>query len=118
MLDVPARRFDMTVRVGCSLSYESLGPATLLLNVQPWGGRNHKVVFQAITLGNNLLDAPFVDSHGNYVHRVQLALGTNWIRHDAIVAVSSDPDNTRLTPTQPLTPDALPSDVLRYAMPS
>jgi transglutaminase-like putative cysteine protease len=118
MLDVPARRFDMTVRVGCTLSYEALGPATLLLNVQPWGGCNHKVVFQAITLGNNLADAPFVDSHGNYVHRVKLSLGTNWIRHDAIVAVSSEPDNTGLASTQPLTPDALPSDVLRYAMPS
>ncbi len=111
-------KYDMTVRVGCSLAYKASGPASLLLNVQPWAGRNHKVVFQAISIGNDLIDAPFVDSHGNHVHRVSLAPGTNSIRHDAIVAVSSDPDNTGLTVNRPLSPDALPSDVIRYAMPS
>jgi transglutaminase-like putative cysteine protease len=113
-----ARRFDMTVRVGCSLAYEATGPATLLLNVQPSGGRNHQVVFQSISIGHDLLDAPFVDSHGNHMHRVSLAPGTNCIRHDAIVAVSSDPDNAGLRGAQSLTPEALPSGVLRYAMPS
>ena len=118
MMNTQGRSFDMTVRVGCSLAYEASGPATLLLIVQPFAGRNHQVVFQAITLGNNLPDIPFVDSHGNHVHRVQLARGTNCIRHDAIVAVSSEPDNAGLKATHPLSPDALPSDVLRYAMPS
>ena len=113
-----AAQYDMTVRVGCSLAYESTGPASLLLNVQPWAGRNNEVVFQAITLGDNLPDTPFVDSHGNRVHRIALALGTNWIRHDAIVAVSSQPDNAGLRATQPLSPDALPSELLRYTLPS
>jgi transglutaminase-like putative cysteine protease len=108
----------MTVRVGCSLAYEATGPSTLILNVQPSQGPNHKVVFQAISLGNGLADAPFVDSHGNRVHRVTLALGTNCIRHDAIVAVSSEPDNAGLHATASLTLDALPSALLRYTMPS
>lgn len=114
----PARSFDMTVRVGCSLVYEASGPASLLLNVQPRVGGNFQVVFQSISLGQDLVDAPFVDSHGNHMHRVSLARGTNCIRHDAIVAVSSEPDNFGLRPTRPLWPESLPSDVLRYAMPS
>jgi transglutaminase-like putative cysteine protease len=114
----PARTYDMTVRVGCSLAYESTGPATLLLNIQPWLSRNNQVVFQALTLGNDLVDAPFIDSHGNHVHRVTLSPGTNCIRHDAIIALSSEPDNTGLHSTQPLSPAALPSQLLRYAMPS
>src|SRR5579871_3393909 len=115
--DLP-RQYDMTVRVGCSLVYEASGPATLMLNVQPFAGRNHQVVFQSILLGNDLIDAPFVDSHGNHVHRVSLERGTNCIRHDAIVAVSSEPDNAGLRITRPLSPEALPSEVMRYAMPS
>jgi transglutaminase-like putative cysteine protease len=118
LLNPETRRYDMTVRVGCSLAYEATGPATLLLIVQPSKGSNHQVVFQSIALGNNLPDEPFIDSHGNHVHRVQLARGTNCVRHDAIVAVSSEPDNTGLKASHPLSPDAIPSDVLRYAMPS
>jgi transglutaminase-like putative cysteine protease len=112
------RQYDMTVRVGCSLVYEASGPASLLLNVQPWGGPNHAVVFQSVALGNGLHDAPFTDSHGNYIHRVSLARGTNCVRHDAIMAVSSEPDNAGLVAAGPLTPDELPSELLRYAMPS
>jgi len=115
--DLP-RRYDMTVRVGCSLVYEASGPSTLLLNVQPFAGRNYQVIFQSILLGNDLSDAPFVDSHGNHVHRVSLARGTNCVRHDAIVAVSSEPDNAGLRMTQPLSLEALPSEVMRYALPS
>ena len=108
----------MTVRVGCSLVYEAYGPASLLLNLEPLAGRNHRVVFQALSLGSGLPDAPFVDSHGNRVHRVSLAPGVNCIRHDAIVAVSSEPDNFGLSPSCPVTTEALPPDLLRYAMPS
>lgn len=118
MPNLGKRHYDMTVRVGCSLVYEASGPASLLLNVQPLAGHNHEVVFQAITLGDNLADAPFVDGHGNRVHRVSLARGTNYVRHDAIVAVSSEPDNFGLAVTGPLSPDALPSELLRYTMPS
>src|SRR6202012_4248894 len=114
----PARgNYDMKIRVGCSLAYEATGPASLLLNIQPWTSHNNQVVFQALTLGNDLLDAPFIDSHGNRVHRVPPAPGINCVRHDAIVAVSSEPDNPGLHVTQPLSPDALPSELLRYAMP-
>jgi transglutaminase-like putative cysteine protease len=116
MLPPPA--FDITLRVGCSLTYESTGAATLLLNLKPRPNRNHSVVFEALALGDNLPSNEFSDSHGNQVLRIQLAPGTNHIRHDAIVAVSSGPDNHDLPPGSPLTPADLPPDFFRYILPS
>src|SRR3954465_9078482 len=46
--------FDITVRVGCSLVYEVTGTASLLLNLKLHPDRNHALVFEALTLGNNL----------------------------------------------------------------
>lgn len=113
-----APEFDLTVRVGCSLAYEVTGTASLLLNLLPRPGRNHAVVFQALTLGNHLPTREFTDSHGNRVRQVRLAPGTNSIRHDAILAVSSLPDNAGLPAGRPLAPEDLPPEILRYTLPS
>ena len=115
-LDAP--QFDATVRVGCSLAYEVTGTASLLLNLQPLQDRNHAVVFQALTLGDNLRAREFTDSHGNRVWQVHLAPGTNYFRHDAIVAISSRPDNHDLPHAWPAVTDELPPDILRYTLPS
>ena len=110
--------YDLTVRVGCSLVYESTGPASLLINVQPQPNRDHAVVFEALAFGQDLPVERFVDSHGNHVVRVPLARGTNCFRHDAIVAVTSRPDNHGLVGGVPQEPGDLPPAVLRYALPS
>ena len=110
--------FDVTVRVGCSLAYEVTGSAMLLLNLQPCPNRNHEIVFEALALGDNLSSEQFTDSHGNRVSRVQLAPGSNYFRHDAIVRVSSRPDNHDLTDLKPHAPAELTPAVLRYTLPS
>lgn len=110
--------FDLTLRVGCSLAYEATGPATLCLNVSPRPARNYAMVFEALSLGDQLPSEQFVDTHGNVVHRVQLNRGTNCFRHDAIVAASSQPDNHGLPPVTPELPGQLPADLLRYTLPS
>ena len=115
---MPAPQFDIMVRVGCSLAYEVTGTASLLLNLQPRPDRNHSVVSEALTMGENLPVSVFTDSHGNRVSRVSLDRGRHLIRHDAIVAISSKPDNHDLPAATPHPPDKLPSDVLRYTMPS
>jgi len=109
---------DVTVRVGCSLVYEATGSAMLLLNLRPCPNRNHAVVFEALALGDGLPAEDFTDSHGNQVCRVRLAPGRNLFRHDAIVRVSSQPDNHDLTDSTPLPPEALSPAVLRYTLPS
>jgi len=110
--------FDVTVRVGCSLAYEVTGTAWLLLNLKLRPDRNHAVAFEALAFGHNLPVEEFTDSHGNQVHRVTLAPGLNSFRHDAIVAVSSQPDNHDLPRSAPLSPGELPPAVLRYTLPS
>jgi transglutaminase-like putative cysteine protease len=109
---------DLTVRVGCSLAYEVTGTASLLLNVKPRPDACHVVLEEAITLGNNLPADEFTDSHGNSICRVALAPGSNLFRHDAIVAVSSKPDNHGMGGAAPLAPGDLPPAVLRYTLPS
>jgi transglutaminase-like putative cysteine protease len=115
--DIPPN-FDITVRVGCSLVYEVSGTAWLLLNLKLRPDRSHVVRFEALTLANNTSAEDFVDSHGNHVCRVALAPGTNCFRHDAIVAVPSQPDNHGLVATSPQLPGDLPAALLRYTLPS
>ena len=86
-------KFDITVRVGCSLVYEVTGSASILLNLKLAPDRRRAVLFEALTLGDNLASQEFTDSHGNRVCRVTLEPGANFFRHDAIVAVPSKPDN-------------------------
>lgn len=109
---------DITVRIGCSLAYQVSGTASLLLNLQPRPDRRHAVISEALTLGDKLPARAFKDSHGNVIWRVTLAPGANFFRHDAIVAVSSQPDNHDLARQPPLPPGELPPDVLRYTLPS
>ena len=113
-----APEFDLTLRVGCSLVYEVTGSASLLLNLQPKPHRNHAVIFEALTLGENLPAEAFKDSHGNRVWRVKLAPGANYFRHDAILAASSRPDNHGLSAALPLLPFDLPASLVRYTLPS
>jgi transglutaminase-like putative cysteine protease len=115
---IPPPQFDLTVRVGCSLAYEVTGTAALCLNIRPRPNRDHAVIFEALALGDKLPADAFTDSHGNAVWRVTLAPGTNYFRHDAIVAVSSQPDNHGLPAAVPLAPGKLPPALLRYTLPS
>jgi transglutaminase-like putative cysteine protease len=111
---------NLTLRVGCSLVYEVAGTASLLLNLKPRPDRRHVVLAEALSfgLGDSLGPEEFLDSHGNKVYRVNLAPGRNLFRHDAIVAVSSEPDNHDLPAGAALTPGELPAEVLRYTLPS
>ncbi len=111
---------DLTVRVGCSLVYEVTGTASVLLNLQLRPDQNHHVIAEALALGLNdaLTAEEFHDSHGNKVCRVILAPGRNLFRHDAIVAVASQPDNYKLPPAVPAPAEKLPPALLRYTMPS
>jgi len=110
--------FDLTLRVGCRLEYTVSGSATLLLNVQPLRDRRHLVVDEALVLGAGLPAEELVDAHGNHVYRLALRPGTNEIRHDAILGVSSRPDNHDLQGAVPISPGELPPELLRYTLPS
>jgi transglutaminase-like putative cysteine protease len=114
----PPPPFDVTVRVGCNLSYEVTGSATLLLNVRPLLDRRHRVIAESLSLAPDLVPEQFDDSHGNHVYRLALKHGLNSVRHDALVLVSSKPDNHDLVGAEPVPPGALPPELLRYTLPS
>ena len=110
--------FDLTLRVGCSLTYQALGPASIILDVKLRPDGRHMVLSEALTLGDRLPSEEFTDAHGNPFHRVVLAPGANHFRHDAIVAVSSKPDNYNFGTGRPHPPEEIPAHLLRYTLPS
>jgi transglutaminase-like putative cysteine protease len=116
--DINQQKFDITVRVGCSLAYEVTGSASILLNLKLAPDPRRTVLAEALALGNDLRHQEFVDSHGNSLYRVTLEPGTNCFRHDAIVAVPSTPDNAGLLPGIPEPVSDLPASLLRYTLPS
>lgn len=109
---------DINVRVGCSLGYEVTGSASLLLNLKLASDAQHSVLFEALALGDGLVPETFEDSHGNHVCRVTLKPGTNSFRHDAIVAISSKPENHGVTHGTIEDVNNLPLELLRYTLPS
>jgi transglutaminase-like putative cysteine protease len=118
MTITPRPTFDLTLRVGCSLAYEVKGSATLMLNVQPRREHRHAVLFQALSLGDNLPAEAFKDTHGNRFWRVKLPAGIHCFRHDALIATSSECDNHGLPVVAPVDPSELPPSLVRYTLPS
>ena len=109
---------DMTLRVGCRLVYDTTGPASLVLNLRLRPGSHHEILEEKLTLGNGLPFDEHEDTHGNRVLRIELGAGSNTITHDAIVNVSSKPDNHALTGRIPADTGKLPMEFLRYTLPS
>jgi transglutaminase-like putative cysteine protease len=109
---------NLTVRVGCSLSYETSTEAVLLLNLRPRTDLQQFVYEERLSFGTNLPVEEFTDSHGNIMYRVKLLPGRTEIRHDALVSVSSGADNHQFTRFNPIGPAELPADLLRYTLPS
>lgn len=60
----------------------------------------------------------FADSFGNFVFRLFLQPGQHEIRHDALVAISSRPENHDLVRGDLVSPRDLPPELLRYTLPS
>jgi transglutaminase-like putative cysteine protease len=108
---------NLTVRVGCSLAYETPVPTSALFTLKPRIEGKVLVMQEMLSFGIGLPSQEFQDSHGNITYRSMLMPGRNEIRHDALVAVSSLPDSREVSANiQPA--GQLPSDLLRYTLPS
>src|SRR5437763_11108752 len=104
---------NLTVRVGCSLAYETTLPTPVLFVLRPRLEGRVLVMQEKLSFGIGLPSYEFQDSHGNITYRSMFMPGRNAIRQDAIVAVSSLPDS-RDVQGQILPVAQLPPDVLRY----
>src|SRR5438093_9820288 len=108
---------NLTVRVGCSLAYETSVPTAALFVLKPRLEGNVSVMQERLSFGIGLPSYEFQDSHVNITYRSMLMPGRNEIRHDALVAVSSLPDSRDLQ-GQIVPVGQLPCELLRYTLPS
>lgn len=108
---------NLTVRVGCSLAYRTPVQTPVLFVLRPRLEGRVLVMQEKLSFGIGLPSYEFQDSHGNITYRSLLMPGINEIRHDALVAVSSEPDTRQVTgPILPVS--QLSFDLLRYTLPS
>jgi transglutaminase-like putative cysteine protease len=108
---------NLTVRVGCHLTYETTVPTPVLFVLKPQLEGRVLVMQQKLSFGIGLPSHEFQDSHGNITYRSMFMPGRNEIHHDAMVAVSSLPDSREIFGH--IKPVAqLPYDLLRYTLPS
>ena len=84
---------DITIRVGCYLAYETPVQTPVLFVLKPRLEGGVLVVQEKLSFGVGLPPYEFQDSHGNITYRSMLMPGSNEIRYDALVAVSSQSDN-------------------------
>jgi transglutaminase-like putative cysteine protease len=108
---------NLTVRVGCKLAYETTVPTPVLFVLRPRLEGRVLVMQEKLSFGISLPSYEFWDSHGNTTSRSTFMPGRNEICHDALVAVSSLPDTREIT-GEIIPVGQLPSEVLRYTLPS
>src|ERR1700684_911080 len=87
---------NLTVRVGCSLAYETTVPTSVLFVLKPRLEGRVLVMQEKLSFGICLPAYEFQDNHGNITYRSMFMPGRNEIHHDAIVAISSLPDNREI----------------------
>ncbi|SDU04901.1 Transglutaminase-like enzyme, putative cysteine protease [Verrucomicrobium sp. GAS474] len=107
----------MTVRVGCRLVYEAPLPTPILLLIRPRLERPHRILREKLSIPSVRKSDAARDANGNITHRWTLPPGRTTIVHDALVEISSRPDN--FEPKTHSVPVAeLSLDILRYTLPS
>jgi len=107
----------ITVRVGCRLTYQTIHPATIVLLVRPMVGSDQIILREQLFFPEKLGASEFQDTHGNTSYRWVLQPGETIINHEAMVEVSSQPDDfNQKSFSVPI--ENIPSDVLRYTLPS
>ena len=108
---------DLTVRIGCRMVYEAAEPTAALFMIKPRRDEAQRVCQERFSFNPSLAGVEYQDEHDNIVYRAQLSPGSATIEHDALVAISSHPDNFGITPRViPLS--KVPRSALRYTMPS
>jgi transglutaminase-like putative cysteine protease len=108
---------NITVRVGCNLVYQTTVQTSVLFVLKPRLEGRVLVMQERLSFGIGLPAYEFQDSHGNITYRSTFMPGRNEVRHDALVAVSSLPDNRQIIGN--IVPvGQLPHELLRYTLPS
>ena len=108
---------DLNVRVGCELVYRTEAPTPALILFKPRQSQTQFLREERLHFEPHLSAREYEDEHHNIIYRTCLKPGRNLLRHDAIVRVPSTPPEAHPVDGVVSVQD-LPSDVLRYALPS
>jgi transglutaminase-like putative cysteine protease len=108
----------MIVRVGCRLVYETVQPTPIFLVVRPRSDTSDQIILSEIlSFRSEQTSEQYRDPYGNITHRWTLPPGQTVVVHDALVQVSSLPDDSNFkkfsVPIGEITPDTI-----RYTLPS
>lgn len=107
----------IAVRVGCRLVFHATQPAPILLLVRPRPEDQQVILQERLTFRGEQGAQEFEDAYGNITHRWVLEPGETIIVHDAVVEVSSLPDDFyQKTHSVPI--DNITAAILRYTLPS
>lgn len=106
---------DLTVRVGCEITYECAAATPALVALRPQSGPTQQIDVEELQLPGS--DDEFTDEHGNLVARTVLQPGANFLRYDAFVRVPAVREDAAHRDGV-LSPEHLPADLLRYTLPS
>ncbi|SDT89718.1 Transglutaminase-like enzyme, putative cysteine protease [Verrucomicrobium sp. GAS474] len=107
----------LTVRVGCSIRYQCALPTPMILVLRPWRDENQFIRQERFSVSPGVATQEYNDIHGNLACRTIMQPGENTVSHDALVDISPEPDNLGHQ-WFALPVDQLPTDVLRYILPS
>ncbi len=113
----PLPALDLSVRVGCELTYGCLSETPALVTFKPRHDTYQSIRHESVVFEPELPATEFEDDHGNIVYRTVLKPGTNLLRYDAIVMVPSTAEDF-LHLDEPIPPHLLPASILRYTLPT
>ncbi|MCE9610274.1 MAG: transglutaminase family protein [Chthoniobacter sp.] len=108
---------EITIRCGFEFTYEAVEQTPMILVVEPRLDSSQKLLGEEFGVSPTLTIGEYKDVHGNIVRRFALPAGSTTVRHDALVAVSVQPENFGAV-DEPVPLAELPPELLRYILPS
>lgn len=90
----------------------------MIMVIQPQSGPGQRIEHQQLDFSPNVPVQTYQDVNGNIVHRLVLPPGRTTVRHDAMIAVPSVPENAGMMDDLPVPVAELSADLLRYTLPS
>ena len=112
-----AHPLDLAVRVGCKMVYDTAFDAPMSLAIKARHDTHQFITQESLAMVPIQAASDFQDDHGNLILRLNLGAGETSLVYDAIAHVpSASEDHFHLD--EPLAPNRLPADLLRYTLPS
>ncbi len=109
---------ELTIRCGLDFAYDAVDYTPMILVIQPQHGPWQRIDREQLSFFPQMSVQVYQDVHGNVVHRLILPPGRTAVRHDAMIAVPSVPENYGMTYDQPVPVAELSPELLRYTLPS